>query len=34
MLTFTAEEGFNFAVAFSAFDSETEYDLPPEIGEV
>ena len=30
--TFTAEEGLNFAVAFTAYDSETEPILHPEIG--
>ena len=31
---FTAEEGLNFAVAFTAYDNETEPILPPEIGEI
>ena len=30
--TFTAEQGLNIAVAFSAYDTETEPILPPEIG--
>ena len=32
--TFTAEMGLNFAVAFTPYDSESEYALPPEIGEL
>ena len=32
--TFTAEMGLNIAVAFTPYDSNEEYALPPEIGEL
>ena len=31
---FTYEQGFNLAVGFTAYDSETTYSLPPSIGEL